>query len=155
MNKFVLLGALGLNLIGSGAGVFLAFQGTLGHKHPSTTNEMAQEELEKEQVQNPPGTELFVYSMDSMVVNLSGTPKRAVRIKVNIEMLDAEGFEEVMSVAPKSKDALLQILSGKTFDDLEGLQGKLQLKDQIATALNSSMSVGVVKDIYFSDFVMQ
>ena len=155
LKKIGLFAAIGLNLIGSGVGLFLAYQATLVYNYPATTDEQAKEELEKQKEVHPEEIELFVYSMDQLIVNLSGLPKRSVRLQVSVEMLDSEGFEEVMTVAPKSRDSVLQILSSKTFDDLESLQGKLQLKDQIASVLNSSMKNGIVKDIYFSDFVMQ
>ncbi len=155
MGKMLVYIAIGLNMAGSLAGLFLTYQGTLGHKTVTTTNVMAEQELHEEKEKHPEDIALFVYTMDQMVVNLSGTPRRAIRIKINVEMLDAEGFEEVITAAPKAKDSVLQILSAKTLDDLEGLQGKLILKDQITTTLNASMRSGIVKDIYFSDFVMQ
>ena len=74
---------------------------------------------------------------------------------MSIEMLSEEGFEELITQGGKARDEIVNILNNKRFEDLESIQGKLFLKDQIARRVNSYLERGVVKDIYFSDFVVQ
>ena len=70
-------------------------------------------------------------------------------------MLDKDGFEEVVRNSPAARDSIVRILNSKTYDDIETIQGKLFLKDQIAVTLNRSLDEGVVKDVYFGEFLVQ
>ena len=99
----------------------------------------------------------LVYTMDKFTVNLGGEPKRTIRLEVNLEMLGKEGFEEIVDTdnRAKARDKIVRILNDNTFNDLETIQGKLFLKDRIATDINSLLDKGVVKDVYFSEFVVQ
>jgi flagellar FliL protein len=72
-------------------------------------------------------------------------------------MLGKEGFEEVIDNENRAKvrDRVLKILNEKTFAEVESIQGKLFLKEKIAQEINSTLNEGVVKDVYFSEFVVQ
>lgn len=48
-----------------------------------------------------------------------------------------------------------QIIGGYGFDSLTTLSGKMQLKEHIREALNSSLGVTVVQEVYFSELVLQ
>ncbi|MGZ3722840.1 MAG: flagellar basal body-associated FliL family protein [Bdellovibrionales bacterium] len=49
----------------------------------------------------------------------------------------------------------MRILNGKAFNDVETVQGKLHLKNQIISDLNQSLKKGVVKNVYFNELVVQ
>jgi len=143
----------GLNLIALGVGSYLVYVSTLGIVYPEVSNKEAERELAsfEEKLRGDP----VLYHMESFNTNLDGVPRRLVRLELSLEMMDAEGFEEVIGMAPQARDAIMRILNAKTFDELETVQGKLQLKDQISTGLNAALNKGVVKNIYFTDFVVQ
>jgi flagellar protein FliL len=96
-----------------------------------------------------------LYTMPVFTVNLAGQPRRLIRVEMTFEMLDKEGFEEIVRNSPLARDEIMRILNRTTFDDIETIQGKLSLKDKIAVTLNESFKAGVVKDIYFNDFIVQ
>ncbi|MFZ3229748.1 MAG: flagellar basal body-associated FliL family protein [Pseudobdellovibrio sp.] len=98
----------------------------------------------------------MVYTMDKFVVNLSGMPKRTIRLQVNLDMIGPESFQEIMDLEnrAKARDKIVRVLNEKTFDDLESIQGKLFLKDRIVEEVNKVLDKGLVKDVYFTDFVM-
>jgi flagellar FliL protein len=54
-----------------------------------------------------------------------------------------------------ARDQIVKILNSKKYIDIETIQGKLFLKDQIQTAMNKMLQKGSVKDVYFSEFVVQ
>ena len=143
-----------MNLVVLGGGAFLVYSGTLGYQHPFVREPAAFEALRESRKAAELGSSVL-YTMPSFTVNLSGTPRRLVRIEMALEMLDKEGFEEVVRNSPAARDQVVRILNRKTFDDIETIQGKLFLKDQIAVALNQALKKGVVKDIYFSEFLVQ
>jgi flagellar FliL protein len=143
----------GLNLAGLGVGTYLVYASTLGVKVASTTEKEAKVEMQKfqESLRGDP----VVYTMPAFNTNLDGVPRRLVRVEVNLEMLDEEGFEEVITKAPQAQDSINRILNSKTFNDIESVQGKLRLKNQMIADLNGFLEKGVVKNIYFSQFVVQ
>jgi flagellar FliL protein len=143
----------GLNLAGLGVGAYLVYASTLGVKVTATTEKEAKVEMQK--FQDSLRGDPVVYTMPTFNTNLDGVPRRLVRLEVNLEMLDEEGFEEVINKAPQAQDSINRILNNKTFNDVETVQGKLHLKNQIIADLNGFLEKGVVKNIYFSQFVVQ
>lgn len=144
-----------LNIGGVGAGLYFVYASTLGYHSPEITEEVAMDEKEKQQEateQQP-----LVFTMEKFTANLSGEPKRMVRLEVNLEMLDKNGFEEVIDDGRQAKvrDKIMRILNDKSLADIESFQGKLFLKDKIASAVNDLLDKGVVKEVYFTDFVVQ
>ena len=139
-----------VNLGVTGLGAFWVYSATIGWHAPEITEE---QKLAASGAETGP----LVYTMDKFTVNLAGEPKRTIRIEVNLEMLGKEGFEEIINSdnRAKARDSIVRILNDKTYADLESIQGKLFLKDRIATDVNALLDRGVVKDVYFSEFVVQ
>lgn len=143
---------LGSNVIGTFLGVYLVYASTIGLERKVVSEEDAQKELYESAVF---GDKPIIYSLDPFTVNLSGEEERIVQIEVTLEMIDEDGFEEVVTMGGHSRDTIVQILNGKTYSDIESIQGKLYLKDEITLALNSQLKRSFIKDIYFSRFVIQ
>jgi flagellar FliL protein len=137
----------------------MVYVSTIGWTSPKITEEQLVEERNKEAEQNASIAENgpLVYTMDKFTANLAGEPKRIIRVEVNLEMLGKDGFEEVINPdnRAKARDHIMKILEDKSFADLETIQGKLFLKEKIATEINGLLDQGVVKDVYFSEFVVQ
>lgn len=148
-----ILGAV-ICLGGSGGGAYLTYISTLGWESPKITEEQLQRSVAstENEVKEP-----FIYTMDKFTVNLDGEPKRTIRVEVNLEMLGKEGFEEVINTEnrAKARDRIVRILNGQSFADLESIQGKLFLKQSISSEINGILKTGIVKDIYFSEFIVQ
>lgn len=155
--KFILLVVFAvLNLAVMGGGLFLVHKSTLGWQRP----EITEEKLEAEKIE---GEKLgedatgYVYTMDKFTINLNGEPKRTIRLEVNLSMLGKEGFEEIIDPDRRAvaRDRIVRLLNDKAFSDLESIQGKLFLKDKIAMEVNGILNKGIVKDVFFTDFVVQ
>lgn len=56
---------------------------------------------------------------------------------------------------PQIRDGILLLIGNKTYEELQDLQGKKQLKAELASRINSILRSGQVKEIYFTDFVVQ
>ena len=143
-----------LNFTVLGVGSFMTYKATLGWIRPSVREPAAIEQL-KEERETEGVRESVLYTMPTFTVNLEGQPRRIIRVSLTLEMLDKDGFEEVVRNSPAARDSIVRILNSKTYDDIETIQGKLFLKDQIAVTLNKSLEEGVVKDVYFGDFLVQ
>lgn len=157
---------IALNLGVIGFGLFLTYQSTLGWQPVTLTEQqLLDERKKKEELAKAKTGELdseqalgpLIYTLDKFTVNLAGEPKRSIRIEVNLEMLSKDGFEEVIHSdnRAKARDQIVRILNDKSFSEIETIQGKLFLKDRIAMELNGLLNEGVVKDVYFSEFVVQ
>lgn len=144
-----------VNLAVVGGGAYLAYASTLGWQAPKITEESLEMDLasKAEDERFAP----YIFTMDKFTVNLGGEPKRTIRIEVSLQMLGKDGFEEIMTPdsRAKARDKIVSVLNEKTFSELESIQGKLFLKDTIAADVNSILKEGVVKDVFFSDFVVQ
>lgn len=146
-----------VNLAVIGFGTYMTYMGTLGWHPPVITEEKLAAENEHANSLNSAESGPLLYTMDKFTVNLDGEPRRVIRLEVNLEMLNKDGFEEIINTdnRAKSRDKIVQILNSKTFAELETIQGKLFLKDQIATELNAILKEGVVKNIFFTEFAVQ
>lgn len=144
---------MGLNLLVLGAGAYLVYASTLGVENKKTSNAEAERQLAsfEQSLRGAP----VLYTMAPFNTNLEGLPRRLVRLELSLEMMDEEGYEEVIGIVPQARDSVMRILNSKTFGDVETVQGKLHLKNQIVAELNSSLKKGVVKNVYFSELVVQ
>lgn len=142
-----------LNVSVLGLGTYWVYSSTLGYEYPRVTETQLREPASlKEKFGQAP----MIYSMDKFVVNLAGVPKRMIHVQVNLDMISPVAFQEIMDFdnRAKARDKIVRILNEKTFDDLETIQGKLFLKDKIVSEVNQILNRGLVKDVYFTAFVM-
>lgn len=151
--KIITLVLAVMNIAVCGGGAALVYMATLGsHVEPVT------EEHEKENLKTERGIaseKPLMFTMEPFTVNLDGFPKRTIRLGISLEMLDESGFEEVVRLGPGARDEIVRLLNGKNFSEVETIQGKLFLKNQIAISLNHFLKEGVVSNVYFNDFVVQ
>lgn len=151
--RLMTFGFIGLNLAVLGMGSYLVYVSTLGVQEKVLSNEQAERDLAsfEETLRGEP----VLYSMSPFNTNLDGVPRRLIRLDLSLEMMDEEGFEEVIGITPQARDSIMRILNTKSFSDVESVQGKLHLKNQIVSELNSSLKKGVVKNVYFNELVVQ
>jgi flagellar FliL protein len=153
MKKFLKFGFIAINIVSMCAGLGLVYASTLGGESPIVReeNEIKRLEAKRDQRDETP----YVFTMDKFTVNLDGYPRRIVQAEVNLELLDKTGYEQVIRLGSKGRDAVVKILNGKQFDEIETLQGKLRLKEQISTTLNDLMVEGVIKNVYFTELIVK
>lgn len=94
--------------------------------------------------------------IDEFIVNIiSEEGSHYVKTSMSIEMTNAAVVDEATTRMPQIRDAVLLLIGNKTFEELQDLQGKKQLKAEITSKINSFLQTGQVKSIYFTDFVVQ
>ena len=97
-----------------------------------------------------------LYSLDTMIVNLAGQGgKRYLRVTMSLELSDPDAITSIESRLPQVRDAILMILPTKTYDEVSTTEGKVALRNQLMTTINSLMTKGQVNNIYFTEFVVQ
>lgn len=153
IKKILTFGFAGFNIAVLGFGLYLVYMSTLGVTSKATSEEKAERDLAsfEETLRGNP----VLYTMPAFNTNLDGVPRRLIRVDLSLEMMDEEGYEEVIGIAPEARDSIMRILNGKSFDEVETVQGKLHLKNQIIAQLNTELKKGVVKNVYFNELVVQ
>lgn len=92
--------------------------------------------------------------METFLVNLSGSRGNKV-LKVNMEF-EFEGdriADEIDKRKPQIRDIIIIILSSKTYAQLTEPQGKEHLRDEIRDTVNSFLTKGKIKRVFFTDFI--
>ena len=94
--------------------------------------------------------------LEPFVVNLARTKgSRILKVTVTLELNNPEAQPEVNDNRQKIMDSILVLLSSKTFEDVYSIQGKFKLKDEITTRVNRFLAMGHVREVYFSEFLIQ
>ena len=94
--------------------------------------------------------------IDEFIVNIiSEEGSHYVKTSMSVEMSNAAVVEEATTRMPQIRDAILLLIGNKTYEELQDLQGKKQLKAEINAKINSFLQTGQIKSIYFTDFVVQ
>ncbi len=147
-------------LILGGVGAFLL----LGGDDTSTSNTPAQNTA-KTMPQRKGGssarsTNLLtigpMYPMEQFVVNLlSESGARFLKTSLDIELGSEEMSAEMDKKKPAIRDIIIRTLSSKTFEEVSTMKGKERLKDEIVQRINEILADGQVRNIFFTDFVVQ
>ena len=94
--------------------------------------------------------------LEPFMVNLARTQgSRILKVTVTLELNKPAVQAEVEDNRQKIMDSILVLLSSKTFEDVYSIQGKFKLKDEITTRVNRFLAMGHVKEVYFSEFLIQ
>lgn len=90
------------------------------------------------------------------IVNIiSEEDNHYVKASLTIELNKEEALDEANKRMPQIRDAILLLVGNKTYEELQDLQGKKQLKAELISRVNSFLQTGRIKAIYFTDFVVQ
>jgi flagellar FliL protein len=154
-NLLIIIGAIVIAVaVGAGATFFMLHGSSkeAGAKEGKAEKSEKTEKSEK----GEKGEALNSYALDPFIVNIyDGQELRYLKLKLEIELSNAEVKNELTVRQAELRDAVLAILTTKTMQDIQFLQGKNQLKQEIMAAVTKMLSPGKVKQIYFTDFVVQ
>lgn len=96
--------------------------------------------------------ELNIYPMEPFVSNLSGE-SRYLRIKLNLNVHDEDFFDDLYEQNVALRELILRRISQKSRKEIETIEGKNKLLQEIKEIINTYLGKDVVKEIYLSDFV--
>ncbi|MDR3347456.1 MAG: flagellar basal body-associated FliL family protein [Helicobacteraceae bacterium] len=106
-----------------------------------------------------PGIEVSlgpVVELDQFVVNLlSNDGRRFLKTKMSFELTHKNAVQEFENKKPLIRDQILQQLSSKRFDEISTESGKVRLREDLRNNINRYLIDGQVKQIFFTDFVIQ
>ncbi|NWF66421.1 MAG: flagellar basal body-associated protein FliL [Campylobacterales bacterium] len=97
-----------------------------------------------------------MYPLPQFIVNLlSDSGRRYLKLTMELELANPEMLPEMDSKKPVIRDIIIKILSSKTIEEISTAKGKDKLKDEILSQLNQILSDGELKNLFFTDFVIQ
>lgn len=97
-----------------------------------------------------------VYPLEPFIVNIyDGQEIRYLKVKVEFGLASPEAKAELDPRQAPLRDAILVLLTTKTLQDIQDMQGKNQLREEILAAVNSIIPAGKVQKVFFTDFVVQ
>jgi flagellar protein FliL len=134
-----------------GGGVFVGW--TLLQTDPAD-GEAGKASVMKEKPDTAPAT----YTLNTYIVNLmgsSGMSNRYLKVGVLLGINDPLQAPILDEFKPLLNDAVLMLLSSKTYSELATVEGKIVLKQELISRMNQILGRQVVKTIYFSEFVVQ
>jgi flagellar FliL protein len=95
-------------------------------------------------------------NIEEFIVNIiSGDAAHYVKASITVELTNEAVQSEVQQRMPQMRDAILLLISNKTYEELQDLQGKKQLKAELLSKINTFLQTGKVVSIYFTNFVVQ
>ncbi len=136
-----------------GGGGFFAYSKFFKANPPA---EAAGEGQEKKAAAHAQPEKPVIYDWEPLMVNLADPGgKRYLKLNMKVELTNEKALEELKSRSFQLKDSMLMLLSGKEFDDISTSSGKQALKQETIAQVNKILKQGQVKDIYFTDFIVQ
>ena len=93
-------------------------------------------------------------ALEPFVMNLA-EQGRFLKVVVQFELADKSYQPMVADKIPQLRDAIIILVSSKSFNSITGPEGKFQLKDEILLRANQAVGKDVFKNLYFTEFVMQ
>ncbi len=97
-----------------------------------------------------------IYPLDPFIVNLvSNNANRYLKCKIDLELDSPELQQEIDKKLPAIRDLIIRILSSKTVEEIQTAKGKEKLKEEIKRKVNEILTTGEIRNVYFTEFVIQ
>lgn len=163
--KKVLIALCGLLLLVVGAGApaayFLLTEKTseidklkadiLAAEEANVAEEGWNDEDEYDEDEEPLGA---ILPMSTFVVNLAENGSY-LRCQVQLEFTGTSVPKRFYARQVPIRDALIKLMASRTPEELSSADGRQELKDLILETVNNTVKREIVKEVYFTQFVMQ
>jgi flagellar protein FliL len=97
-----------------------------------------------------------IQEMGTYLVNLADPGgKRYLKITMQFELTNAKVSQELARRTVEIRDKIIMLLSSKEYEEIGNPTGKMTLKKELISQLNRILQDGQVKEIYFTEFLVQ
>lgn len=154
--KLLLIIMLGVLVVGGGAGFFL-LSGGEPEKKGKQQGEHAEAEMEAEGEHEPdPAFVGPVIDLEPFVLNLADRDQlRYLKVAIKLQLDRPENETDFADKLPAIRDALLVLLTSKESRGLRTVDGKMLVRDEIGGRVNTIMKKGKIRQVFFTDFIIQ
>src|SRR5262249_4392619 len=109
--------------------------------------------------QSPLGKEMqspamgLLYPLDSFLVNISSDQgPKFLQTQMELELGDPGTEDEVARKKAAIRDAIIVLLSSRTYKELREPSGMKKLRVDLLRAINNLLTTGKIKEVYFTQF---
>lgn len=143
--KKIIIGVVALVVLGGGG--FFAWQTFMAPKGEEAAK--AAEEPVAEEV-------ILSHKLDPFIVNLvDPLGRRYLKVQIELELDSPPTIEETKKHDSQIRDAIITLLTSKSYGDVDSPEGKVQLRQEIISRVNQFLRRGKAQNAYFTDFVVQ
>jgi flagellar FliL protein len=144
----ILIPVVGVLIAGAAGGIFAGK--VLGSNKKAEKGKTPPVEEKKHEV-------IAVHELSEFIVNLADkNPPHFAKVTIALGLNEAiHNEEEMKKHEPPIRDAVLELLTAKTYDELLAAEGKAKLKKQILKRVQHIMGEEKISEVYFTNFAMQ
>ncbi len=114
------------------------------------------EEKQETETEGDPGKPGILFEFKDVIINPAGTAgSRFLNATIVLEFTKSELQAEISEKSVQVRDALVNILVSKTILELDGAQGRANIKQEIKEICNSILKKGKIRAVYLPSFIFQ
>lgn len=149
--KFVLIIIMAVAVLGGGGGAAWFLMG--GDHKEQKEGDLPEHEVEAELSLEAMGP---VVDLDPFVLNLADRDQlRYLKVSIKLQLDRPEEDTDFQIRLPAIRDALLVLMTSKESRALRTIDGKMLVRDEIGGRVNSIMKKGNIRQVFFTEFIIQ
>jgi len=115
-------------------------------------------EMKEEQPGEKPKADMIgqIYAIADIIVNPAGSHgERFVKVSISLEMDEPKLGQELTKRDVQLRDILIGIFTSKTVEEVTNPAKRENLREEVRGKINSPLVSGKIKNVYFTDLVIQ
>lgn len=101
------------------------------------------------------GVDSNIYPLEPFIIHIyDGQELRYLKVKMELEMTDPTTKSKLDASHLQIRDAILVLLISKSYQELQDVKGKNQLKEEILAVISKIIPTGNISKVFFSDFIV-
>lgn len=149
--KWIIIGCLVVLVVAGGIVGWLLYKKNAGDG-PAAPESTVQ--TQSAQQQGSPYANIV--PLEPFVVNLSDPGgKRYLKTRIELEFMSGLYQEELNARMPQLRDVILLLLSSKKMSEVQGIDGKIALRNELIMRINQVLKKSKIRNLYFTEFVIQ
>lgn len=156
----VLIAIAALNMISMGAVAFILWSSHKADQKKARLDDVVEAVHKTDSERDPSSINKEdivgkLIPMETFLVNLAGSRgSKLVKMNIELEVDNEAALAEIVRRKPQIRDKVIILLSSKNYEFMSSKEGKLALRDEIKDVVNEFMANGKIKNIYFTDLVV-
>lgn len=153
-----LVGLVTINLVTVGAlGFYLDKLWGQYHVLAQETDSLKRAQIQESEAPREPSSRPpeigILYPIESFLVNIaSDQGPKFLQTQLEFELTDPDIEEEIARKKPAIRDAIIVLLSSRTYAELRNANGLKKLRTDLLRTVNNILTSGSVKALYFTQF---
>ena len=114
-------------------------------------------DVEVEEEAEVASEDMVFFPLEEIIVNLNtgGRKSSFLKIKVNLELRNAEDIPRIQGVMPRIMDNFQVYLRELRIEDLKGSAGMYRLREELLSRINAAAAPAKINDVLFKEMLVQ